>query len=125
MGSAKSDFDLGVVTKVTVEPGKEYLFSIWLLSEREERENPDPFITAGHDPTGQTTEPIKTVSLVWSPNLRREKTMAGKWFRFERAFRASSSSVSLWVRCGNRRGISPFFVRIDDVKLREVVREGD
>lgn len=125
MGCTKSDFDIGIVTKAAVEPGKEYLFSGWLLCEREAARNPDAFITVGHDPTGQTIEPIKTISLVWSPNLRKEKTTAEKWFSFRRVFRATSPSVSLWVRCGNTHGRGAFFVRIDDVALREVKREGN
>ncbi len=125
IGSARPDFDVGVVTNATVEPGKEYSFSGWLLCEKERGQNPDAFITVGHDPSGQTVEAIKTVSLVWSPNLETEKPMVGKWTRFERVFRATSASVSLWVRCGNRQGVSPFFVRIDDVALRQVKRERD
>jgi len=123
IGSRRPDFDIAIVTEVRVSPGSEYLFSGWLLYEGGKEKNRDAFITVGHDPTGQTTDPIKTLSLVWSPNfLETEKTAPAKWFRFERVFRANSSSASLWVRCGNRKG-SPFFIRIDDVELREVKRE--
>lgn len=123
IGSRRPDFDIAIVTEVRVSPGSEYLFSGWLLYEGGKEKNRDAFITVGHDPTGQTTDPIKTLSLVWSPNfLETEKTAPAKWFRFERVFRTNSSSASLWVRCGNRKG-SPFFIRIDDVELREVKRE--
>jgi hypothetical protein len=125
MGCEESDFDVGIVTAVPVKPGTEYLFSGWLLCENERRQNPDAFLTVGHDPTGQTAELIETISLVWSPDLRTAETIPGKWFRFERAFRATSSSLSLWIRCGNREGVSPFFIRTDDVELREVETEED
>lgn len=87
--------------------------------------NPDPFVTVGYDTTGQTTEPIKTISLVWSPNLKTKKTPAAKWFPFQRVFRAKSLWVSLWIRCGNRAAKSPFYIQIDDVELREVARESE
>ncbi len=125
MGCTRLDFDIGVVTKAAVQPNREYLFSGWLLCETEAASNPDSFVTVGHDPTGQTLEPIETISLVWSPNLKKEKTITEKWFSFRRVFRATSPSVSLCVRCGNRHGRGAFFVRVDDVELREVEGETD
>lgn len=125
VGAEPPDFDVGVVTKAEVKPGRRYQFSGWLYCEEEQKNNRDAFIAVGHDLTAQTTEPLKTISLVWSPNLKTQKTGPDAWFRFERVFRATSPSVSLWLRCGNRKGAGPFFVRIDDVELRQVEGETD
>jgi len=125
LGSEAADFDIALVTKASVEPGKEYSFRGWIGCAQTRIENRDPFVTVGHDVTGQTADAIKTLSLVWSPNLAAKAQTAGEWFAFERVFRAESAFASVWIRCGNRGGKGGFFVKFDDVEIREIVPEGE
>ncbi len=110
-------FNGGIKQAVTVQPGHWYVVEAYMTFEQTNNNNPDTFLRACYDLTGQTSNE-RALSTFWSPDFTFNIT-AGQWYNWKEVFKATGDKVSIWFHAGQEWASPIYFGVVDDVSLKE------